>query len=288
MRNNIFELLSNEFDIDYEIDIICKLFMSKSIYYSNTSGGITYITISRVVNINSFADWKARDRCVSCEDMINRLHINDFVNKPHKTIENTFTIIEFILNICKRCDIALERSKRYYASPNYEIIKRNCENFIAHLGYESKTLENDQKVIIVEINPAATSAAEISKPEIANKIMQYNHYLLRGNIQAKKEIILLLANEIEPKQESLRKHYPSISDDLSCLLNNMNLRHNNIEASDKNYKEYVFKMLPTEIENWYDEIYQLELLSKLLIDNVERQKKIKELKKFLMVLLVFH
>ena len=44
------------------------------------------------------------------------------------------------------------------------------------------------------------------------------------------------------------------------------------------YKEYVAKMSEEELEEWYDELYQMILLAFLMIDNVERMEKIKKLK----------
>ena len=54
----------------------------------------------------------------------------------------------------------------------------------------------------------------------------------------------------------------------------INIRHNN-KAKNK------LKMTDKKLEIWYDETYQLALLAILLIDNIERSKKIKELKKTL-------
>jgi len=59
----------------------------------------------------------------------------------------------------------------------------------------------------------------------------------------------------------------------------MNLRHNNVEPNDKNYKPFIATMDNNTLESWYDEIYQMILLAKLLLDNVTRTAKIKELKK---------
>jgi hypothetical protein len=62
----------------------------------------------------------------------------------------------------------------------------------------------------------------------------------------------------------------------------MNLRHNNIEPSDKNYRPFVAKMDKNTLEYWYDETYQMILLAKLLLDNVARTSNIKVLKKNVM------
>lgn len=62
------------------------------------------------------------------------------------------------------------------------------------------------------------------------------------------------------------------------MFNNMNIRHNNSTEGDKNYREVVAKMTQDELENWYDETYQLCLLAFLELDNVERTKKVAQLK----------
>ena len=63
------------------------------------------------------------------------------------------------------------------------------------------------------------------------------------------------------------------------MLNNMNIRHNNrSKKAQSKYKEYVAKMTKKQLEKWYDELYQMILLAFLLLDNVDRAKKVKELK----------
>lgn len=62
------------------------------------------------------------------------------------------------------------------------------------------------------------------------------------------------------------------------MLNNFNIRHNNKNKGDKNYKEYVAKMRKDRLEKWYDELYQMILLAFLLMDNTKRTDRVKELK----------
>ena len=70
----------------------------------------------------------------------------------------------------------------------------------------------------------------------------------------------------------------TLEDSIFTLLNNLNLRHNNIDTDSKEYNSFVATMPKKEIESWYDEVYQLCLLAFLEIDNVERARKVKELK----------
>lgn len=59
----------------------------------------------------------------------------------------------------------------------------------------------------------------------------------------------------------------------------MNIRHNNKEG--KNASEYVANLTDEELESWYDKTYQMMLLSILELDNIERNKKVKELKRII-------
>jgi hypothetical protein len=88
-----------------------------------------------------------------------------------------------------------------------------------------------------------------------------------------------LANEVEPQRKELEKENQSLATDLFFMFNNMNLRHNNVEPKDKNYKPFIASMDNNTLESWYDEIYKMILLAKLLLDNVARTSNIKALKK---------
>lgn len=63
------------------------------------------------------------------------------------------------------------------------------------------------------------------------------------------------------------------------MVNNMNIRHNNCDESSKHYNEKFAKLSEKEKEEWYDEIYQESLMAFLVLDQVERARKIDEFKK---------
>ena len=63
------------------------------------------------------------------------------------------------------------------------------------------------------------------------------------------------------------------------MLNNFNLRHNNIDINcKKHYKKVIAEMKDDELEEWYDELYQMILLVFLELDNKDRTIKFKEIK----------
>jgi hypothetical protein len=283
MRETIFDKLSKEYKVADEIKTIWRLFTNDARinipneyeeYYDEL------MPILDFVKSCSFANWKSRKRCASPSDMMERLGINDcFVDELVVFSIKALLVMEFIINMLARCEIVIKENPKFEVNNEYQILNENINTFIEHFGYEKYILDEEEQIILIEKNSAATSAAEISEPETAKKIIQYNHYILKGNIEAKKEILIALANEVEPRRKELEKANSSLSDDLFFMLNNANLRHNNIEPNDKNYRPFIAAMDKSTLESWYDETYQMILLAKLLLDNFERTSKIKTLKK---------
>jgi len=282
MRKNIFEILSEGFDIKYEIKTIWQLFKIESnINVMNNLGYIdSSMSILDFVNFYSFGNWKSRNRCVSPLDMMKRLGIYEHnIYTLDIFSEKVLLVLEYIINIISLCEIVINKNSKFKVNNAYRLLKENINTFIEHFGYETYNFKEEEQIILIEKNPTAISAAEISEPEIAKKIIQYNHYTLKGDIEAKKEILITLANEVEPRRKELEKVNSSLSDDLFFMLNNMNLRHNNIEPNDKNYRPFIATMDKSVLESWYDETYQMILLVKLLLDNIARTTNIKTLKK---------
>jgi hypothetical protein len=277
-RKNIFEQLSGDFDTAHEIKLIWDLFTDDLIRYDDYKNVPILDCIYSYSN--SFQNWKSRGRCVSPNDMMVRLGIKECMSVIKDKFSNEMlTVLEFILNMIKHCDIAIiEHNLKFKFYGNYKVLKENINILLEHFGQTIRYFEDDERVLIIEKNPAAISAAEISEPEIAKRIIQYNHHALKGDIEAKKDILLALANEIEPKREDLKQINGSVESDLFLMFNNLNLRHNNIDPNDKNYKPFIAGMNKNDLELWYDDTYQMILLAKLLLDNKERQSRIKTLK----------
>ncbi len=62
------------------------------------------------------------------------------------------------------------------------------------------------------------------------------------------------------------------------MLNNLNVRHNNVNEKDKKYKAYTAHMNDEELEKWYDELYQMILLAILELEQIYRNRLVDELK----------
>ena len=144
------------------------------------------------------------------------------------------------------------------------------------MNFCQQELNNEERIILIEKNPSAIAVAEIVDEDTACKVIEYNHYLLKGDIDKKKEILLQLTNKYESMKSNIKGLNSKLDDDIGFMLNNINIRHNN--KSGKNKKEYISKMRKDTMEKWYDETYQMLLLAFLLNEQPSRSKKISQLK----------
>ncbi len=144
------------------------------------------------------------------------------------------------------------------------------------IGY----MENRQG-IIVDFCPkdqAAISVAETVDSELSYKVIEYNHHSMKGDLNRKKEIIIALSNQLEAQKDKLSQIDSSLKSDLFYLFNNISLRHNNSDISSKYFHQYVANMKDEDLEQWYDETYQMCLLAFLELEQVDRKKRVKQLK----------
>ena len=136
------------------------------------------------------------------------------------------------------------------------------------LGFE--TFEKEGITIIVEKNSAALSVAEIVEPVLSYKILEYNHHRLKGDLLAKKSILKLMADDLEPHQRRLQEINASLKSDLFQLMNKF-IRHNN------NDNKFIKTLNDIQTEEIYDNIYQMWLLAKMELEQADRNDGIKSL-----------
>ena len=60
-------------------------------------------------------------------------------------------------------------------------------------------------MIIEQKDASVTEVVDIVEPSLADSILEYNHYVLRGNIEEKKATLLKIINSLEPKLPELKR-----------------------------------------------------------------------------------
>lgn len=191
-----------------------------------------------------------------------------------------FTLVEIIYNFWYIANRAARVSIYGFDEEQrkFFILRRIMDNCLSHYGYKGEYFPDLEQLIVIEDKPEATAVAEIVPNEISLKVLRYNHFSLKGDLQAKKEILLALGEQLEPKRKQLSCIASDLADNIFFMLNNLHLRHNNKVYGDKNYRKVVADMDDSTLEHWYDELYQMILLAFLQLDQVDRNAKILELK----------
>ena len=183
--------------------------------------------------------------------------------------EYTYNFLAYLNPINSLGNFGANSPSQIYLQQVYKVIEE--------IGYMHSVNEKGITIFTPK-SQEAISVSEIIDPELSYKVIEYNHHLLQGNIEKKKAILLLLADKIESKRSELRNINKTMETNIFMLFNNMNIRHDNCSKESPHYIEYVANMPKIELEQWYDETYQLFLLAFLEQDNIERNRKISNLK----------
>lgn len=232
--------------------------------------------------IESYFDlWKYKKNYLSFAELRSHLGFTytkswDYsFNAVIESIDDFFLYCEMILNMIL---VVLPEEAQI---ENENIIKK----IIYIINYDLESLNytvskmSDDQYIIIQKNAAVSEVVDLVEPTLADSILEYNHYVLKGDLERKKNILIKIANALEPLKGEIKATNYQLYKDYFYLINNMDIRHNNCDISNtKNYNEVFVKMSDQEKEEWYDEIYQMGLLIFLLRENKERSTKIANIK----------
>lgn len=231
----------------------------------------------------NFAHFYFRGTCLSIEEFDQKYGFNFEADPDDFDIDYLVSFCEYLENMLFGLQAA-DFSGGYggFASMkvNIPFILEQIRLVIEAIGYTYAS--DDGKTIFVEKSPVAIAVSEsdLIPAELSYKVLEYDHYALKGDIEKKKHIILQLAQILEAKSKELQKISSSLKDDLFFLFNNLNLRHNNVDPSNKGkYKRIVSELDKGQLEHWYDETYQMCLLAFMELEQAERKKAFDEFKK---------
>ena len=290
MRNNVFEILMQEVNVKDELNKIIEVFENNVIIRSEGYEGFDVVTYDvdtiEMINVNCFCQWKNRCCCWDYNDMKEKLHIDDILTHNGSNVHDIIIVFEFVFNMLNLLD---NKKKEHTPSNEYELefcifteqyymLKGNCNSLLDKLNLKATYFGDEEKVIITEKSAQVTAVAEIVNEDLVKPVIEYNHHTLKGNIEAKKDILLKLYEPLEPERKKMKQVGLKLEGDLFDMFNKFNLRHNNVTESGNYYIQKIANMPIEELEDWYDEIYQMCLLCILELDHIERKKKIKEFK----------
>ena len=278
MRTSFWDIVGTTSNFEDEIRYIDKYLYHTKFYISD----LDYSNYSLVEYIDSFyfSSWAAKNKitCPTIADLRSRLQIDNFNHSQRLPLEKFLLYLEFTANIVY---IAISKNSNQgavrIAKNIFRNIMTNCERLNFKLEIFSEGL-----IKIVEKNAAATAVADKYSgrdSEFSYKVIEYNHFLLKGNLGRKREILNAIADKFEAVKPKLKANgFGNIESDAGYLVNNINIRHNNTDPQSKSHKAHVVAMPSAELEEWYDKTYDVLLLALLASDFSELHGEVQELK----------
>lgn len=270
-RRNFFDRLARTIDFQREYQKIESLVLQPH----SLHGDSIEDSIERY-----FKNWKYNANYLSFKELRDQLKFTfvrdgyyDVPSGHIKDANDFFDYCEMIINMI----VLLPEEEAEYHENNVNEIIRLIDYDLNSLNHKIRKI--DDKYLIIQKDATVSEVVDIVKVSLAKIILEYNHYLLKGDLEKKKNILVKIANALEPQKSEIKAINYQLFKDYFYLINNMDIRHNNCDSSDtSNYNAYFDKLTIEEKEEWYDEIYQMSLLIFLLLENRNRTKKISDLK----------
>ena len=276
MRRNFAQILKDaKVDIKAEYQKLYGMLYDRSIQVSNANRISAYDELSE-----RFIGFYFRGTCLSIDEF-NDLHEFHFEKDPADfSIDNLISLCEYIYNMLMGYQTT--QLSFGYNGPtfiNVQFYLNQICQVIEKIGY-MQTME-DNFTIFVEQSPAAIAVAEspLVPENLSYRLISYNHYAMKGNLDAKKSVLQQLSSILEAQRKNLKQADKVLEDNLFYAFNNLNIRHNNVDPELKGkYKAHVAQIPADELEKWYDETYQMCLLAFLQIENLDRKVEFDSLK----------
>lgn len=277
MRKNIFEILKDNTNLSNDTTRLVKMFKYEDLLYSNHED----YNLIDFVDEYCFDDWKTRGHCVDSDDFLKTVDFAFYAEDAKFNLESHLVLIEIIYNFWNLANNKLyEDSTKYQWVGNFYHLGDVMDDILEKNNHTTYYDNEKECLFVVEDKSEVSAVVEILQDtNLAVEVVKYNHYSLKGEIDLKKSILLRLGSELEAKRKDLEKIDNKLTDDIFFLLNKLNIRHNNTSKEHvRNFVECVANMESSELEEWYDELYQMILLAFLLLDNKNREDNIRKLK----------
>lgn len=266
VRSNMYDIIKGrKFNGAREYARIWTLFNSAD----NIGSHITPLINLVDGNIQFFPD-SFKNRALSLDDFNDIYGFKFSPPNESTTVQELIAYCEYVVTLCdhlwKYASISLDDDSEYLKDDLY----RTVEGCMDELGLIAA--KKDEITIFVDKDPAVIAVAELVDESLAYDVKAFIHKQTKGDLQKKKTILKYLADDIEPQRNKLNSINKTLAGNLFQMFQKF-VRHNNSD------NPYISSLSPKEVEDYYDDIYHMWLLSKLEIDNMERKKRVEDVLK---------
>lgn len=222
---------------------------------------------------DNFYVFHFRGTCLTLDEF-DRMHEIRFVEYPQKfDIDYLVSFCEYIFNFISQLS-----DRFFYSDFNKHRIINHILCVVETIGY-MRSEEDDITIFVPKDGIAiAISESELVPQKMSYKVISYNHHSMSGDLEGKKQILLSFADTLEALRPRLKEADKQLESDLFYAFNNFNVRHNNIDPAGTKYKKPVADLTDIQMEECYDNVYQMCLLAFMVLDDVDQRKIFNELK----------
>lgn len=196
-RKNLAQILVEaNIDIKREYD---RLYSSFYLQKNQDMYG-NYYSLQELCAAN-FINIPFRGTCLNLDDF------DDFYDIHFEKVPSNFDLnylilfCEYTYNFALYLNINMTPMHLGMNTPQ-QVYLQQIAKAIEAIGYMMVQKENI--TIMIPKSQEAIAVSEIVPSDLSYKVIEYNHHALQGNIEAKKAILLLLANQLEPKRNQLK------------------------------------------------------------------------------------
>lgn len=196
-RKNLAQILVEaNIDIKREYD---RLYSSFYLQKNQDMYG-NYYSLQELCAAN-FINIPFRGTCLNLDDF------DDFYDIHFEKVPSNFDLnylilfCEYTYNFALYLNINMTPMHLGMNTPQ-QVYLQQIAKVIEAIGYMMVQKENI--TIMIPKSQEAIAVSEIVPSDLSYKVIEYNHHALQGNIEAKKSVILLLADQLESKREALR------------------------------------------------------------------------------------
>lgn len=263
-RRNFAQVLKDaKVDITKEYQRLYTMFNSKKSNHSHSFRNVCEYNFNKL---------PFKGTCLTLSDFDEYYGFNFFSRADNVEINHLVSCCEYLFNIAKYNSVNIY-DNNWYKGGDFLIQIRKVIELIGYM----ETSQDNLTIFVPKSQPAIV-VSEMLPANLSYKVIEYNHHSMKGDLARKQATLKLLADRLESKRTELKGLNKSLEDDIFYLVNNLNIRHNNIEVSSPKYKKAVAEMPEEELEEWYDKIYDMCLYAFMTLDQADRNAKVKELK----------
>lgn len=228
-----------------------------------------------------FSDWKGRERCADTDEMRAGLNIDRILEEENPSDTEVLTYLQYTLNIaelCRRSFNAKEIPGYDFDIRNYTELLSRIRELLKRLNYDAKYVKEKDYIYLVPHDAALEAVESDDQNPVSAAITEYRSSSAVGKLDKKKELLKELGDTVSGYDDNNKGASGRLYRKIEFLLNSFQIEpsEEGQEGVNPSVTEEIGKMNPQEVEEWYDETYQLLLLRILEHSNKDRMKRVDE------------